>query len=355
MSSSPQLLPFDPYFGRRAEMPLSAWFFGHFRDTYLGLASPATRALYETALRKFLAMEGDLPLSSFVPPGGVTLLARFRDGLLRDGKARPATAAKHLRTFKRILAKAGPGDPRLGDDCFGILPSVAGVRAPRVRRTDPRTVAAEEWIRCYVACEVATKPALPRLTACDWWRGAMVLSVALGPRSGTVERIRVEDLDLSSQGASVRFRPGDKTDRDRRKALRPELLETLTRLLVHGLPYLLAWPHRHGRRRSGEQCTAAGCHAIRCGRGREFARIQRAAGIEDPFTFHDLRRTAGTHKALDEGLRAAADMLDHGGVATTRGYYVPEQVIAGEIGNLAAVALLRAAQARVSRQKTLFD
>lgn len=149
--------------------------------------------------------------------------------------------------------------------------------------------------------------------AADWWRSLIVVGYMTGWRISDMLGLRRDDLDLEAGYAVTRFED-NKGKRDDRVKLHPVVVEHLRRLPGF-TPTVFPWNHN------------------RTTLDKEFARIQRAAGIHLPcperhehtdachvYGFHDLRRAFATMNADRLTGNALQSLMRHKSYQTTQVY-----------------------------------
>lgn len=306
-SSDPVILKFTPGPEGEEKITLREAFARFLLPRLAGQRAAGTLEAYETALRHWEKLTPDPDVRDIDD----LMLDLFRDSLLADNTAE--TVKKQWRAIRAILRACCPrnsgnkhGRPRaeaLLDDvpCFEI----SGERRPRRKRvaTD------DELARMYLAADAAKFPRKKQHSPGDYWRAILVTLPTFGPRRDDcllLDRREVilspacpdPDLRLVNPWGWLSFVPR------KTKRTKPDpLILPLTRVVRAHLDLILSGT-------IGDRVFPVGDNR---GTWREcLIRIQEAAGIEKPFTFHDLRTTANIRwHDLPGSHRAGEDVLGH--------------------------------------------
>jgi integrase len=230
---------------------------------------------------------------------------RQERGLHKGDLLSPCSLNKDLRHLKAAL--------RVADE-WGYLSRLPKVRMEKVPKHLPTYITAEHFAALYAACDQAKKPAdVPNVAPADWWRALIVMGYMTGWRVGDMLALRRDQLDLEA-GLAVSLAEDNKGKRDELVKLHPVVVEHLRRLAGF-TPTVLPW--------NQNQRTLY----------TEFARIQKAAGIQLPcprahehtafchvYGFHDLRRAFATMNADKLTPDALQALMRHKSYQTTQVY-----------------------------------
>lgn len=137
-----------------------------------------------------------------------------------DGKPKnveASTVNRELRYIKSAL--------RLAVD-WKYLAKEPRIRFLKAHEKLPTYISSEHFAAIYHACHVATMPALPNVTAEDWWKGLIVMLYMTGWRIGQTIAIRWDDLDLQT-GMALTNAADNKGKRDERIPLHPLIVDHL--------------------------------------------------------------------------------------------------------------------------------
>lgn len=217
----------------------------------------------------------------------------------------PATVNRQLRHLKAALRIASE---------WGYLPIVPRVRMMKEPGKLPRFVTGEHFTAIYSACDKTARwPDNQGYTAGDWWRGLLVTAYMTGWRIGSLLALKREDVDLQT-GTATSWHEDNKGNRDQRVKLHPVIVEHLKKLPGFSA-FIFPWNHDER------------------GLYKEFATIQKAAGVELPcskqhkhgvgchvYGFHDLRRAFATVNAPKLTADALQGLMQHKSYLTTQRY-----------------------------------
>lgn len=237
---------------------------------------------YSTTLRWWERLTDDPPISEITDE---TLL-RFHM-TLPDETHGPRSRNKHTINVEAILRICGPRDSR-NKRGRGILDSVpfcerATVGAPQKRR---RIVPPDAWASIYDCSSIATWPRHPAVPAPLVWRCLWVLLGTFGPRRTNAflmpadavlrqPRHPAPEIDVESPSGWLNFLP------TKTRGSRPQDLTLPLSAVLRA--HLDALGPRKNRLFPFSTCTRD---------WRAWAiRIQAAAGIAEPYTFQDFRKT----------------------------------------------------------------
>lgn len=215
-----------------------------------------------------------------------------------------ATINKELRHLKAAL--------RIAHE-WGYLRTVPKFRMVREAKKVPRYVTPEHFAAIYGSCDAAEFPAGVNHSAGDWWRALVVTAYMTGWRIGELLKLRRDHLDLD-KGVAILGAASTKGKRGEHVPLHPVVVEHLQK--IPGFTVTVF--HLEGDRRALWD---------------EFARIQKAAGIELPcggdhehndachrYGFHDLRRAFATMNADRLTADALQALMRHKSYQTTQRY-----------------------------------
>lgn len=256
-----------------------------------------TRDQYDETLRLACAFFGSIDLAELTNQR----LADWRTHLAsRPGRrgetVSPATTNKHLRHLFAVINRAGPPFPGHRDN-LGILRDVPWCRPLREDELQPRAMSADELRRILEATHAAT---LPLDSPGPWWRAAVLVAVSTGLRRRALLALRWNQVDLIER--TLRVRPTD--DKRRRERIKPLNVSAVSSLLTirSAGDLVFSWPHCKSTFRN------------------QWLRIQRAASIDEPYTWHDLKRTFGTWLSTIADPFTVQRGLDHASLATSKHY-----------------------------------
>lgn len=312
--NSPALPPHNPVILKFASGPegeeritLRSAFVKFLLPRLTGQRAAGTLEAYETTLRHWEKLTPDPDVRDIDD----LTLDLFRDAMLIENTAE--TVKKQWRSIRAVLRACCPrnssnrsGRPRAESllvdvPCFEI----SGERRPRRKRvaTD------DELTRMYLAADAAKYPRKKAHSPGDYWRTILVLIATFGPRRDDSLLLARGEVILSTQCPDPELRlvnPWGWLSFVPRKTKRTKpdpLLLPLTRVVHAHLDLILSGT-------IGDRVFPVGDNR---GTWREcLNRIQEAAGIEKPFTFHDLRTTANIRwHDLPGSHRAGEDVLGH--------------------------------------------
>ncbi len=231
-------------------------------------------------------------------------LRRKEPGKKRGTTLSPASVNKDLRHLRAVLRKAAK---------WGYCTKAINFEFEREPHKLVTYVTAEHFAAIYQACEQARQPRNQPYQAADWWRALIVLGYMTGWRISDMLGLQRQDLDLETGLAVTRFED-NKGKRDERVRLHPVVVEHLRKLASFDVR-VFPWP-------KSERTLYD-----------EFARIQRAAGINLPcarkhqhtpachvYGFHDLRRAFATMNADRLSADALQHLMRHKSYITTQRY-----------------------------------
>ncbi|MCY2968249.1 MAG: hypothetical protein NT069_32235 [Planctomycetota bacterium] len=178
----------DEIGGGKSGTARSAWRLREAFDSLMAphLATPGTRSVYATTLKKWEALTENPRLDSI----DVDAVRTFSRELQRDVNGN--TAAKYLRHLRAILRRCGPatdGNP-LGAE---ILTRSPHVEMPKRRHTVPRVATVAEVDALFRACEHASWPRVAGVATMNLWRAAILCLWTLGPRCWDLWACRPRD------------------------------------------------------------------------------------------------------------------------------------------------------------------
>jgi integrase len=207
-----------------------------------------------------------------MPIGKITdeVLEDFRKALLAKYTAQSSNGTR--RTLRSIFRSVGPpitGNPT-GLNYIGRIPYM---RPSKVIRGLPRRVDQEDLSRWYIACEQMQSPKWGGPDA-FWWQTWLVVAYFTGLRKGDIFAIRFADLALERGTLLFTAR---KTSKPMRLPLHPCVVEHIRRIEQPKREYLFE-----------SSIKASGSFNQR------WAWICRRAGVAEPWSPHDTRRTAST-------------------------------------------------------------
>lgn len=199
-------------------------------------------------------------------------LAGLRDKAIAYGYS-PRSVKDILRQCVTLLRYMGPrdsGNPR----GLGVLAMVPYCRPPRVPQKLPRRVALDDLSRVYVACQIATKPTRKPAPPAELWRTAIILCYATGLRRSDLFALRCSDVDRDELVLKATAKKTGKSG-----------LFPLPQWAIDHLNRIQGDPGRSGRVFYG--------FGMQSRYYSEFRRVCEHAGVE-PFSWHDIRRTAAS-------------------------------------------------------------
>lgn len=265
---------------------------------------PRTHEKFLNLLTWWERFTGDPPVSEIT---NQTLLA-FKESALAH--MRPTTFNGLLGHLNAILATIGPachGNPY----GLGLIEFIARVRPAKERKIRPRVATLDETSRIYLAC---TDPDIcwPRvgIDPGHWWQALIVVLFNLGLRRNDFLDLRRNDISLS-RGLVTCFQAEKSDDEDRQLPLHPCVVQHLERIWSPARGVVFPCSKRYMDRRPNNHPKQLYDY---------WYRIQKQAGLEAPYCFHELRKTCGT-EFFRRSPGAAQEMLGHSSVETTRKYY----------------------------------
>ncbi len=265
-------------------------------------ASPHTLAAYERDLFQFLDfLAGHLGGASSLAdleklrPADFRawLAARHGRGLARASVARSLSV---VRGFFRWLARDGRGDN----------PALAALRTPRVPRSVPKAITAEEAID-----SVDTVAELARQ---DWIgkRDTAILTLLYGCGLRIGEALALTRRQAPVAGQEM-LRVTGKGRKQRLVPLLPAVIEAVADYLAH-CPYVLAPEAPMFRGARGRPLNARRVQE-------RMAQLRALLGLPETATPHALRHSFATHLLAGGGdLRAIQELLGHASLSTTQRY-----------------------------------
>jgi integrase len=213
-----------------------------------------------------LTKNGAMPISKITDE----VLEEFRKLLL--AKYTPASVNGTRAILRAIFRRLGP--PVTGNPTgLGILPRVPYMKPSKVIRGLPRRVDQEDLSRWYIACEQIQSPKWGG-PAAFWWQSWLVLAYFTGLRKSDVFAIRFADIDFDKGTLLFTAR---KTSKPMRLPLHPCVIEHVRRI---------EQPKREHVFESSIKASGSF--------NKRWEWICRKAGIAEPFTPHDIRRTASS-------------------------------------------------------------
>jgi integrase len=267
---------------------------------------PQTGRLVKNALDHFARLVNPVRMAALKAQAIDDYRAQRRQeaGKKPDSLVSPATINKELRHLRAALKKAFK---------WGYLTRPLDFEFEREPKKLPAYVTPEHFLAIYQACTTAKMPKGRPYPAAAWWQGLLVMAYLTGWRIGELLALRRDDLDLA-EGTAVTRAQDNKGGRDERVRLHPVVIEHL-KAMPDFDPCVFPW-HRNRRTLYAE-----------------FARIQRAAGIDlacheehqhtpacHVYGFHDSRRAFATMNAG----RLTGDVLQalmrHKSYTTTQKY-----------------------------------
>jgi integrase len=234
------------------------------------------------------------------PPVGKideAVLEDFRKALLADHAAASVNGTR--AQIRAILRRVGPAIT--GNPCgLGIIPRIPYMKPSKVIRGLPRRIDQEDLSRFYIACEQMQSPKWGG-PAAYWWQAWLVVAYFSGLRKGDVFAIRFADLDLEKGTLLFTAR---KTAKPMRLPLHPVIVEHIRRIEQPAREFVFE-----------SSIKASGSFYQR------WKWICRKAGIAEPFTVHDIRRTASSEiERVKPGM--ASVLLQHAVNDTTHASYL---------------------------------
>jgi len=201
------------------------------------------------------------------------------------------TVNRELRSIKAALRKAYR---------WKYLPEVPYVEMLKEPVKIPRYCPPDDFARIYQACDVAVRPRSDAYTPGDWWRALIVYCYMTGWRISEPLSLCWDDVSLD-QGQATTRAENNQGGRDEVVGLHPPVVDHL-RQIADIEPMVFNWPHN--RRTLWV----------------DFHRIQKAAGIENFYGFHDLRRAFATNNATMMTADALQKIMRHRSYTTTQRY-----------------------------------
>lgn len=229
---------------------------------------PSTAALYRQSLDLFEQKCSPQLLTDVT----TAMVLDFR-GVLFDDETGPETIKRHLRGLRCAVRKAWEWE------LLERLPRFPNLTSGS---NEPRPLPDEHFKAIYAACEVARYPSAndQPYAAADWWRGAIVLAIFSGLRRNEWLNLPWADVSLDARELVIR-KARNKSKRDDRIPMHDVAVSHLRKLTDYGklvFPFERYW--LGGNQPLGKN-TLYG----------EWRAIQAAAGLKEPYSFHNLRDT----------------------------------------------------------------
>ncbi len=283
-----------------------------YRTDHLSTKSPNTQAAALYSLEAFArVLELDRRSVSYVTTERVDRFKALRlaeKGHKPGSTVSPATVNKDLRHVQAALRKA------VKWKYLAELPEFMFVEEPKHQK---RFITEGHFVDIYRTAEVAQQPQedLPYSPA-DWWRGLLMFACCTGWRIGELLSLEWEDVSLD-EGYAITRAEKNKGNRDESVHLASVVVEHLRPLVTDHEPLVFPW--QFSRRKLYN----------------EFARIQKAAGIDLPcktrgkhsctdachlYSFHDERRAFATLNADRLTKDELRRLMRHKSGATTDRY-----------------------------------
>ena len=283
-----------------------------------GQVTESTLQEYNTAMRHFIRVMGDIDYHAIRHEHGEQFIQRCL-----DGGNRPATAKKKIVALKRLFNLAAQRD-QLEDNPFRY------VRNPKAPECEIRVYSNEE-------CARLVKAARDRRIGVPFrWDIFILTALCTGMRRGELLNTAWWDIDFAGQKINVSPKDDTKNtwawrikDTDRRTV--PLTSEVVNLLIAHqaaqpeGYPYVFVTPKRYDYIQKARQLGKWTVRQGKCPVSNfryQFCQILEHAGI-DVGTFHDLRRTCITNW-FAHGLSEYEVMImaGHASFETTRKFYL---------------------------------
>ena len=144
-----------------------------------------------------------------------------------------------------------------------------------------------------------------------YWRALILTAYWTGLRLGSLLKLRMADVDMTTGWIYVRPESA-KNRHGKRLRVGADALQAIRDIASPARELLFPWP--------------IATETI----FRRFRDIQKAAGLPDSALklqrFHKLRRTTATHAAIHGGLASAVALLDHAGPEVTKRYLDPSKM-----------------------------
>jgi integrase len=218
----------------------------------------------------------------------------------------PGTINKELRVLRAMVNLAAEE---------GLLTKAPTVRLLKEPEREVVFITDEQFAELYKAADTMTRPADRHYTPGEWWRALLVFLYTTGWRKSQAMAIHRDFLDLD--GGSV-FAPAENTkgNRDARIQLTPMAIEHL-RVIQDRYPLVFAWTNHPDTL------------------SKDFVDLKKAAGVELPGRFHNLRRGFATNNASILPADVLQHVMQHRDASTTRRYInQAERMRQTEIGGL---------------------
>ncbi len=225
------------------------------------------------------------------------VLEDFRRTLLTTNS--PASVNGTRCAIRAVLRRIGPAIT--GNPCgLGIISRIPYMKPTKVIRGLPRRVDQEDLSRFYIGCEQMQSPKWGG-PATYWWQAWLAVAYFSGLRKGDVFAIRFADLDLEKGTLLFTAR---KTAKPMRLPLHPVAIEHIRRIEQPAREFVFE-----------SSIKASGSFYQR------WEWICRKAAIAEPFTAHDIRRTAASEiERVKAGM--ASVLLQHASTSTTHVSYL---------------------------------
>ncbi|QDU57386.1 tyrosine-type recombinase/integrase [Aeoliella mucimassa] len=158
----------------------------------------------------------------------------------------------------------------------------------------------DQFTELYKAAESMKRPADRHYKPADWWRALLVFLYTTGWRIGQTLDVRRENLDLEAGTVFARAET-TKGNRDARIQLTPMAIDHLL-AIKDFYPLVFAWTNHPDTL------------------SKDFVALKKAANVEIPGRFHNLRRGFATNNASILPADVLQHVMQHRDAATTRRY-----------------------------------
>lgn len=331
-SPDPSLDNSDTPQGLSPHLTLPEVFEQYIVPVHLVERSPLTLKDHRGTLKKWVAYTANPPILQIDD----FTIGLFREGLVAEG-LEDNTRRKHCTNLQFCLDRLGP-KIRRDMTTAELLPSARWVPKPSQVIHDVCDNFTLAEISAFIdACRVATRsPAF--ITAPTWWRSLAIFTYNVGPRIGSLLKLRWDWLYEDESGLWLRV-PAKATKMGRGMTLyvNRHARVALEAVRPTGRDRIFAWP-----------CKDNWLHTQR-------RRILAASTIPENrrFGFHAFRKACGTELARINGMAAAIQLGHSSRGNVTRDHYVHRSIVRDACEQLPQPVCHH--DLAVERQMKLFD
>lgn len=236
---------------------------------------------------------------------------RRRSDTWRGDPLSPRTVNNEIKILNQAFARLGPKTRGEGKDNYGLHSDPPWLRCLPEMYVEPVVLEDSQIVAALEAMiEHARCPQIPGLEPADFWRAAIVLDLAtLLRRRALLQIPRPADSVLLDDLQLILPAHLNKTRREIRLALGSRTVaEIIASMPTRVGEPILPWR----RKRKGKWMPMTPAYF-----SNEFARMQKAAGIDRPIRLKEIRSTGGTRIADQFGDAVAKKALGHSPASNT--------------------------------------